>query len=83
MAARGQRAVQIALRAGNRSPAEDLAARHSARNPSVPTPHGIAAHTAALVNSDNALLERSVRILRAGPAPYTSQPPSPTSGARC
>ncbi|WP_189547364.1 hypothetical protein [Streptomyces gelaticus] len=33
----------------------------------MPTPHGTAAPTAALLNSGNALLERSVRILRAGP----------------
>ncbi|MFF1480143.1 helix-turn-helix transcriptional regulator [Streptomyces sp. NPDC058301] len=65
-------AVKIALRAGDQSLAEDLAAQaaeHAARNPSVPTPHGIAAHTAALVNADTALLERSVRIFRTGPRP--------------
>ncbi|WP_327276440.1 AAA family ATPase [Streptomyces sp. NBC_01224] len=65
-------AVRIALRAGDRSLAEDLAAQaaeHASRNPSVPTPNGIAAHAAALVNSDDALLERAVRILRTGPRP--------------
>ncbi|MFF8833264.1 AAA family ATPase [Streptomyces sp. NPDC015131] len=65
-------AVKIALRAGDRPLAQDLtaqAAGHAARNPSVPTPQGIAAHTAALVHADRALLERSVRILGTGPRP--------------
>ncbi|MFD9903530.1 AAA family ATPase [Streptomyces sp. NPDC059063] len=65
-------AVQIALRADDRSLAEDLAAQaagHAARNPSVPTAQGTAAHTAALVNADTPLLERSVQILLTGPRP--------------
>ncbi|QGZ51710.1 AAA family ATPase [Streptomyces sp. QHH-9511] len=65
-------AVKIALRAGDRSLAEDLtaqAAAHASRNPSVPTARGIAAHTAALVNADHGLLARSVRILLTGPRP--------------
>ncbi|MER7406055.1 AAA family ATPase [Streptomyces sp. NPDC000070] len=64
--------VKIALRAGDRPLAEELAAQvagYASRNPSVPTAHGVAAHTAALVNSDNTLLERAVRILGAGPRP--------------
>ncbi|WP_329402822.1 ATP-binding protein [Streptomyces melanogenes] len=65
-------AVRIALRAGDRFLAEDLAAQaaaHASRNPSVPTAQGIAAHTAALVNGDTKLLERSVQIFLTGPRP--------------
>ncbi|MGW0549607.1 ATP-binding protein [Streptomyces altiplanensis] len=65
-------AVRIALRAGDRTLAEDLAAQaaqHATRNPSVPTAQGTAAHAAALVNADRGLLERSVRILLTGPRP--------------
>ncbi|WP_030559299.1 helix-turn-helix transcriptional regulator [Streptomyces aureocirculatus] len=65
-------AVRIALRAGDRTLAEDLvaqAAQHATRNSSVPTAQGTAAHAAALVNADHGLLERSVRILLTGPRP--------------
>ncbi|MFD9483276.1 AAA family ATPase [Streptomyces sp. NPDC059991] len=65
-------AVRIALRAEDRSLAEDLAAQaaeHASRNPSVPTAQGIAAHTAALLNADTSLLERSVQIFLTGPRP--------------
>ncbi|MEW2528019.1 AAA family ATPase [Streptomyces sp. NPDC047071] len=65
-------AVRIALRAGDRALADDLAAQaaaHAARNPAVPTAQGIAAHTAGLVGGDTALLERAVRALLTGPRP--------------
>ncbi|WP_030691409.1 AAA family ATPase [Streptomyces globisporus] len=65
-------AVRIALRGGDRHLAEDLAAQaaeHAARNPSVPTAQGTAAHAAGLVNADHGLLERSVRLLLTGPRP--------------
>ncbi|MGO4630919.1 AAA family ATPase [Streptomyces sp. 2RAF24] len=65
-------AVGIALRGGDRNLAEDLAAQaaeHATRNPTVPTAQGTAAHAAGLVNADHGLLERSVRILLAGPRP--------------
>lgn len=65
-------AVRIALRAGDRNLAEDLAAQaaeHATRNPTVPTAQGTAAHASALVNADHGLLERSVRILLTGPRP--------------
>ncbi|MFI8966399.1 AAA family ATPase [Streptomyces sp. NPDC053493] len=65
-------AVRIAVNAGDTALAEDLAtqaARHAARNPGVPTAQGVAAHAAALVSADTALLERSVEIFRAGPRP--------------
>ncbi|MFI8825636.1 ATP-binding protein [Streptomyces sp. NPDC053431] len=65
-------AVRIALRAGDRTLAEDLAAQaaeHAARNPSVPTAQGTGAHATALVNADRDLLERAVRVLRTGPRP--------------
>ncbi|MER5731235.1 AAA family ATPase [Streptomyces sp. NPDC002138] len=65
-------AVRIALRAGDRNLAEDLAAQageHAARNPTVPTAQGTAAHAAALAHADHGLLERSVRILLTGPRP--------------
>ncbi|MFH8987803.1 helix-turn-helix transcriptional regulator [Streptomyces sp. NPDC017940] len=65
-------AVRIALRAGDRALAEDLAAQateHAARNPAVPTAQGTAVHAAALVHADHGLLERAVRVLRAGPRP--------------
>ncbi|QDQ09296.1 ATP-binding protein [Streptomyces spectabilis] len=65
-------AVRIALRAGDRTLADDLtaqAAAHAARNPCVPTAQGIAAHTAGLVNADTALLEQAVRTLLTGPRP--------------
>ncbi|WP_030313300.1 helix-turn-helix transcriptional regulator [Streptomyces flavochromogenes] len=65
-------AVRIALRGGDRNLAEDLAdqaAEHAARNPTVPTAQGTAAHASALVNGDHGLLERAVRILLTGPRP--------------
>ncbi|MFD9592661.1 ATP-binding protein [Kitasatospora sp. NPDC059973] len=65
-------AVQIALRAGDRALAVDLAAQaadYASHNPAVPTAQGTATHTAALVNADPGLLERSVRILLNGPRP--------------
>ncbi|MDY0814555.1 ATP-binding protein [Kitasatospora purpeofusca] len=65
-------AVRIALRARDRALAVDLAtqaADYASDNPAVPTAQGTAAHTAALVNADHGLLERSVRILLAGPRP--------------
>ncbi|MEV0536502.1 AAA family ATPase [Kitasatospora sp. NPDC050463] len=65
-------AVRIALRAGDRALAVDLAAQaadYASHNPSVPTAKGTAAHAAALVNADHGLLERSVRILLDGPRP--------------
>ncbi|MGA5642928.1 ATP-binding protein [Streptomyces cinereoruber] len=65
-------AVRIALRAGDRNLAEDLAdqaAAHAIRNPTVPTPQGTAAHASALVNADHELMERAVRILLTGPRP--------------
>ncbi|MGW8359080.1 helix-turn-helix transcriptional regulator [Streptomyces wedmorensis] len=65
-------AVRIALRAGDRNLAGDLAAQaaaHAARNPTVPTAQGTAAHASALANNDHGLLERSVRILLTGPRP--------------
>ncbi|MEU7016314.1 AAA family ATPase [Streptomyces sp. NPDC046385] len=65
-------AAGIALRGGDRNLAEDLAAQaaeHATRNPTVPTAQGTAAHAAGLVNADHGLLERSVRILLAGPRP--------------
>ncbi|MFD3533785.1 ATP-binding protein [Streptomyces sp. NPDC058664] len=65
-------AVRIALRAGDRALAEDLAAQaagHASRNPAVPTARGLAAHTAALVHADRGLLEQAVRILLTGPRP--------------
>ncbi|MEU7118450.1 helix-turn-helix transcriptional regulator [Streptomyces zaomyceticus] len=65
-------AVRIALRAGDRTLAEDLvaqAAEHAARNPSVPTAQGTAAHAAGLLNADRELLERAVRVLATGPRP--------------
>ncbi|GAA3486410.1 helix-turn-helix transcriptional regulator [Streptomyces cremeus] len=65
-------AVGIALRGGDRNLAEDLAAQageHAARNPSVPTARGAAAHAAGLVDADPGLLERSVRVLLTGPRP--------------
>ncbi|PKV83100.1 AAA family ATPase [Streptomyces sp. TLI_146] len=65
-------AVRIALRGGDRNLAEDLAAQageHAARNPTVPSAQGTAAHAAALVTADHQLLEESVRILLTGPRP--------------
>ncbi|MEV0505375.1 helix-turn-helix transcriptional regulator, partial [Streptomyces spectabilis] len=65
-------AVRIALRAGDRTLADDLAAQaaaHAARNPCVPTAQGIAAHAAGLVNADTVLLEQAVRTLLTGPRP--------------
>lgn len=65
-------AVRIALRGGDRTLAQDLAAQaaeHATRNPSVPTAQGTAAHAAGLVNADHGLLERSVRVLLTGPRP--------------
>nr|WP_306313163.1 LuxR family transcriptional regulator [Streptomyces hydrogenans] len=65
-------AVHIALRGGDRKLAEDLAAQaaaHAARNPTVPTARGTAAHASALVHADPALLERAVDILLGGPRP--------------
>ncbi|MEV0124909.1 AAA family ATPase [Streptomyces sp. NPDC050703] len=65
-------AIRMALSAGDRELAEDLAAQagaHAARNPAVPTAGGIAAQALGLVRNDPALLERSVRLLDAGPRP--------------
>ncbi|WP_017241343.1 ATP-binding protein [Streptomyces sp. SS] len=65
-------AVRIALRAGDRNLAGDLAAQaaaHATRNPTVPTAQGTAAHASALADNDHGLLERSVRILLTGPRP--------------
>ncbi|MEU6980913.1 AAA family ATPase [Streptomyces sp. NPDC046371] len=65
-------AVRIALRAGDRPLAEDLAAQaaaHADRNPAVPTATGSAAHAAGLLHADHGLLEHAVRVLGAGPRP--------------
>ncbi|MEV7673977.1 AAA family ATPase [Streptomyces sp. NPDC088752] len=65
-------AVGIALRAGDRGLADDLAgqaAAHAARNPGVPTAAGVAALAAGLAAGDLALLDRSVSLLAAGPRP--------------
>ncbi|MGW0120806.1 ATP-binding protein [Streptomyces sp. NPDC003327] len=65
-------AVRIALRGGDRKLAEDLAAQaaaHAARNPTVPTAQGTAAHASALVDADHGLLERAVDILLHAPRP--------------
>ncbi|MFC7259363.1 helix-turn-helix transcriptional regulator [Streptomyces lutosisoli] len=65
-------AIRMALRGAEHELAEDLAAQaeaHAARNPAVPTATGIAAQALGLVNNDLAMLERSVRLLKASPRP--------------
>lgn len=65
-------AVRIALRAGDRHLADDLAAQaaaHATRNPSAPTAQGMAAHAAGLTGADRGLLERAVGLLGTGPRP--------------
>ncbi|MFH8775781.1 helix-turn-helix transcriptional regulator [Streptomyces sp. NPDC017958] len=65
-------AIRMALRGADHELARDLAAQaeaHAARNPAVPTATGVAAQALGLVTHDLALLERSVRLLEAGPRP--------------
>lgn len=65
-------AIRMALRGAEHKLAEDLAAQaqaHAARNPAVPTATGIAAQALGLVKNDLAMLERSVRLLKASPRP--------------
>ncbi|WP_369264368.1 helix-turn-helix transcriptional regulator [Streptomyces sp. R35] len=65
-------AIRMALRGAEHELAEDLAAQaqaHAARNPAVPTAAGIAAQALGLVKNDLAMLERSVRLLKASPRP--------------
>ncbi|RKT11360.1 regulatory LuxR family protein [Streptomyces sp. 1114.5] len=67
-------AVRMALRAGERELAEDLAAQaeaHAGRNPSVPTATGVAAQARGLVRNDPAVLEHAVELLKASPRPLT------------
>ncbi|WP_327433788.1 helix-turn-helix transcriptional regulator [Streptomyces sp. NBC_01236] len=65
-------AIRMALRGAEHKLAEDLAAQaqaHAERNPAVPTATGIAAQALGLVKNDLAMLERSVRLLKASPRP--------------
>ncbi|WP_460307775.1 ATP-binding protein [Actinocorallia aurea] len=65
-------AVRIAVAAGDRRLAEELAdqaADHAARNPGVPTPAGTAAHAAALAHGDTGRLRLAVELLEGGPRP--------------
>ncbi|MFF8772955.1 helix-turn-helix transcriptional regulator [Kitasatospora sp. NPDC015120] len=65
-------ATRLALRAGERELAEDLAAQaaaHADRNPAVPTATGLAAQARGLVADDPALLARAAELLGASPRP--------------
>ncbi|MFF9149100.1 AAA family ATPase [Streptomyces sp. NPDC014861] len=65
-------AVRMALAAGDRALAEDLAAQaaaHAERNPEVPTATGSAALTAGLISGAVGPLEQAVSLLMAGPRP--------------
>ncbi|MFJ4689330.1 AAA family ATPase [Streptomyces sp. NPDC088789] len=64
--------IRMALRGADHELAEDLAAQAQTladRNPAVPTATGIAAQALGLAKSDLALLERSVKLLKASPRP--------------
>lgn len=65
-------AVRLALRAGDRALAEDLAgqaAEHAARNPGVPSATGLAAQVAGLVRAEPESLRHAVALLEQGPRP--------------
>ncbi|MFI6594750.1 ATP-binding protein [Nonomuraea sp. NPDC050536] len=65
-------AVRLALRAGDRALAEDLAgqaARYAARNPDVPSATGQAAQAAGLVRAEPESLRHAVALLERGPRP--------------